>query len=68
MENRSLDFNQRVNHTRFHGQPDGHYESFFMRANHPARPLAFWIRYTIFSPKNRPENALWRTLGNFFQW
>jgi len=33
----------------------GHYESYFQRANHPSRPLAFWIRYTIFSPKNRPE-------------
>lgn len=36
----------------------GHYESYFLRANHPSRPLAFWIRYTIFSPDNRPEKAL----------
>src|SRR5688500_2735999 len=26
------------------GEAAGHYESFFLRANHPARPLAFWIR------------------------
>lgn len=26
----------------------GHYESWFVRANHPERPLAFWIRYTQF--------------------
>ncbi|HYD79941.1 MAG TPA: hypothetical protein VEC06_09030 [Paucimonas sp.] len=36
----------------------GHYESYFLRANHPARPLAFWIRYTIFSPKGRPQDAV----------
>ncbi len=26
----------------------GHYESWFVRANHPTRPLALWIRYTLF--------------------
>jgi len=35
----------------------GHYESYFQRANHPSRPLAFWIRYTLFSPKGRPDAA-----------
>lgn len=33
-----------------------------MRANHPERPLAFWIRYTIFSPRGAParaEGELW---------
>jgi hypothetical protein len=35
----------------------GHYESWFSRANHPSRPLAFWIRYTIFMPRGRPEDA-----------
>jgi len=28
----------------------GHYESWFQRANHTSRRLAFWIRYTIFHP------------------
>jgi hypothetical protein len=32
--------------------PGGHYESWFQRANHPVRPLAFWIRYTIFRPSD----------------
>lgn len=41
---------------RFHGQHSGHYESYFLRANHPDRPLAFWIRYTIFAPRNRPAD------------
>jgi hypothetical protein len=40
------------------GTKAGHYESFFVRANHPKRPLAFWIRYTIFSPRGRPQDAL----------
>ena len=35
----------------------GFYESYFQRANHPTRPLAFWIRYTSFSPKGRPDKA-----------
>jgi hypothetical protein len=34
-------------------QRGGHYESFFQRANHPSRPLAFWVRYTLFSPSGR---------------
>jgi hypothetical protein len=36
----------------------GHYESFYLRGNDPQRPLAFWIRYTIFSPAGRPADAL----------
>jgi hypothetical protein len=59
-------FTQQVNFTRYHGQPQGHYESFFQRANHPTRPLAFWIRYTIFSPKGRPHDALGELWAIFF--
>jgi hypothetical protein len=40
------------------GQTEGHYESFYLRANHPQRPLAFWLRYTIFAPADRPGDAL----------
>jgi len=39
------------------GSGRGHYESWFQRANHPTRPLAFWIRYTIFAPAGRPDDA-----------
>jgi hypothetical protein len=47
------------NRARFvRGTRRGHYESWFQRANHPSRPLAFWIRYTVFSPKGRPEAAV----------
>ncbi len=38
----------------------GHYESWFQRGNHPSRPLAFWIRYTIFHPRGgTPVGELW---------
>jgi hypothetical protein len=40
------------------GRASGHYESWYLRANHPARPLAFWIRYTIFAPAGRPADAV----------
>lgn len=39
------------------GQRAGHYESWFLRANHPARREAFWIRYTLFAPQHQPSAA-----------
>jgi hypothetical protein len=48
------------------GQKDGHYESFYQRANHPTRPLAFWIRYTIFSPNGKPDAAIGELWSIFF--
>ncbi len=46
----------------FHGaqppRPEGHYESWFVRANHPHRPQAFWIRYTRFLPADSGRKAL----------
>jgi len=49
----------RWNHCRFiRRSKRGHYESYFQRANHPERPLAFWIRYTVFSPRGRPDDAV----------
>jgi len=65
----SLDLlREQANWTRFRaGQTAGHYESFFQRANHPSRPLAFWIRYTLFSPRGQPQQAvgeLWAIVFN----
>src|SRR5216684_6562518 len=54
----SPSFAEQVNFTRYNNQQCGHYESYFQRANHPTRPLAFWIRYTIFSPRRRPNEAV----------
>src|ERR1700730_16247191 len=34
-------FSREVNFTRYRGQSEGHYESFFVRANHPHRAQAF---------------------------
>lgn len=36
----------------------GHYESWFLRANDPSGMRAFWIRYTIFAPRDRPGDAV----------
>ena len=47
-----------LNRCRYDGSDRGHYESWFQRANHPRRPLAFWIRYTIFSPAGRAKDAV----------
>jgi len=56
-----------VNAARFvPGQRDGHYESFYQRANHPTRPLAFWIRYTMVRPARRPEAAIGELWAMFF--
>lgn len=44
----------------------GHYESYFQRANHPNRPLAFWIRYTIFSARSHPEEAVGELWAIYF--
>ncbi len=35
----------------------GHYESYYVRANHPQRALAFWIRHTIFRPADTGKPA-----------
>ena len=66
MQDQLETFSRRANFTRYRGQPEGHYESFFLRANHPARPKAFWIRYTIFSPKGRPHDAIGELWAIYF--
>jgi len=46
-----------ANRPRWAAQREGHYESFFIRANHRSEPRALWIRYTVFSPRGRPDLA-----------
>jgi hypothetical protein len=57
------DLQNAINASQFDRQsPGGFYESYFLRANHPSRPQAFWIRYTLFSPKGNlagTEGQLW---------
>src|SRR5215469_8538213 len=60
------EFLPHINDTRYRAQASGHYESFFQRANHPSRPLAFWIRYTLFSPKEHPEAAVGELWAIYF--
>src|SRR5512144_2983245 len=40
------------------GMTIGHYESWFQRANDASGRRAFWIRYTIFAPRGRPNDAV----------
>jgi hypothetical protein len=41
----------------------GHYESFYLRAAHPAEPLGIWVRYTVHKrPDAEPKGSLWFTL------
>jgi hypothetical protein len=53
---------EQVNWTQY--ESGGHYESFYLRANHPTRPLAFWLRYTIFSAQSGAtrEGELWAVM------
>ncbi len=56
-----------ANQLRFNfKQKGGHYESYFLRANHPTKKQAFWLRYTIFSPLNSTQPAIAELWGAFF--
>lgn len=41
------------NALRYAGRP-GHVESYFLRANHPTRPLALWLKATVLAPVSGP--------------
>lgn len=55
-----------VNRVRFTEGAGGFYESYFLRGNHPRRPLAFWIRYTLFSPRRDPGDTVGELWGVVF--
>jgi hypothetical protein len=58
---------QALNGVRFvEGSKSGHYESYFLRANHPTKPIAFWFRYTIFSPKAGSQTNGEKNLGELW--
>lgn len=44
----------------------GHYESWFLRANHPQELRAFWIRYTLFVPAEGPREPLGELWAVYF--
>lgn len=39
------------------GNPEGHVESYFLKANDPTGPRAVWIKFTVFAPRGRPDQA-----------
>jgi len=49
---------EHVNLTQAPHGTRGWYESFYQRANHPVKSWAFWLRYTIFRPSHRPDQAI----------
>jgi hypothetical protein len=49
------------------GLTTGHYESWFQRANDPTGQRAFWIRYTIFAPRDRPADTVGELWAIYFQ-
>lgn len=44
----------------------GHVESFFVKANHPSLPQALWLKWTIFAPAGRPDEAVGEAWAVFF--
>lgn len=61
--NVSLEYAQRPRLFKARG---GHYESWFIRANHPHEPRAFWIRYTIFIPAGNGAARLGEVWAIYF--
>ena len=40
----------------------GHYESFYLKANHPSRRLGVWLKFNLLEPRGPPdrlEGELW---------
>lgn len=44
----------------------GHYESWFLRGNHPRESRAFWIRYTLFVPADGSRKRLGELWAIYF--
>ena len=64
MENSVQQLIATANYSRFRADKKGFYESYFLRANHPEKPQAFWIRYTVFEPRDAAVptiGELWAT-------
>ena len=48
------------------GTATGMYESWFLKANEPAGGRALWLRFTLLSPRGRPDEALAETWAIVF--
>jgi len=48
------------------GSAKGHVESFFMKFNDLGKGIAVWLKFTIYSPKGRPEDAVGEVWAIFF--
>lgn len=41
-----------MNECRFNPRDKGHFEHYILRANHPEKPLGFWLCYSLLAPRN----------------
>jgi len=48
------------------GSRKGFYESYFLRGNGPEGPQAFWIKFTVFTPRGSPGEAQGELWAVFF--
>ncbi|MCX7981326.1 MAG: hypothetical protein N2572_00260 [Syntrophales bacterium] len=48
------------------GVHGGFFESYFLRANHPELPYAFWFRYTLTKPRSKESRLVGEIAGVFF--
>ncbi len=59
-------FFREVNDSRYYRHNGAFYESYFLRANHPSAPQAFWLRYTLLHPKTKHATPVGELWGFFF--
>lgn len=51
---------------RYTGSGQGHYESFYVKANHPDRRLGLWLKFNLLEPTHRAENLEGELRGVWF--
>jgi len=67
MKIRQIQAEAKANFSRFNpSSSKGFYESYFIRANHPSEKRAFWIRHTVFAPKDQPDKNMGELWAIYF--
>lgn len=51
---------------RYSGNGQGHYESFYLKANHPSRRLGIWLKYNLLAPKGASQDLQGELWGVWF--
>jgi hypothetical protein len=53
-------------HVRYRANGRGHYESFYLKGNHPSRRLGVWLKFNILEPVGNPEQMEGELWGVWF--